>query len=46
MSVHEKIFEYDGAYECLKCGATWGALPGRDAQPPKECNPENKKVNK
>jgi hypothetical protein len=24
---HGKVFEYDGAFWCLDCGAQWGALP-------------------
>lgn len=26
---HERVFEYDGAFQCLNCHAEWGALPGK-----------------
>ncbi len=30
---HMDVFHYDGAYKCLKCGKTWGALPGYPTMP-------------
>lgn len=30
---HSRVFEHDGAYECLDCKATWGALPGSPTMP-------------
>lgn len=30
---HEKVFEYDGAFRCLRCHSAWGALPGKPKMP-------------
>lgn len=30
---HEKVFEYDGAFQCLDCEAQWGALSGSPKMP-------------
>lgn len=30
---HKRVFEYDGAFRCLDCGAEWGALPGHPVMP-------------
>ena len=30
---HQRVHEYDGAFECLDCGAQWGALPGNPKEP-------------
>ena len=30
---HQRVHEYDGAHECLDCGAQWGALPGNPKEP-------------
>lgn len=26
---HKRVFEYDGAFQCLDCRNQWGALPGK-----------------
>ena len=28
-----RVFEYDGAFQCLNCHAEWGALPGHPVMP-------------
>lgn len=30
---HLEAFEYDGAFQCLKCKKHWGALPGKPEMP-------------
>jgi len=30
---HALVYEYDGAVQCLHCGAQWGALPGNPTEP-------------
>lgn len=30
---HARVFEYDGAYQCLNCGGQWGALSGKPVMP-------------
>lgn len=30
---HKRVFEYDGAHECLDCKARWGAFPGNPQMP-------------
>jgi len=30
---HKKVAEYDGAYKCLDCQRSWGALPGHPVMP-------------
>ena len=37
--IHARVFEYDGAYECLACKARWGAFPGRPVMPDKCSTP-------
>jgi len=32
-SPHLPVFEYDGAFKCFDCGATWGALPDHPEMP-------------
>ncbi len=34
---HNNVCEYDGAYKCLDCKATWGALMDAPRDPPIEC---------
>ena len=34
---HHRTFEYDGAFACLDCGATWGAITNAPKFQPKEC---------
>ena len=38
MIVHKTVHEYDGAYKCLDCQKSWGALPGNPNEP-SECIP-------
>jgi hypothetical protein len=33
---HKDVFEYDGAFKCISCQKSWGALPGNPVQP-EEC---------
>jgi hypothetical protein len=33
MTNHKNISEYDGAFNCHDCGASWGALPGNPVEP-------------
>lgn len=30
---HKRVFDYDGSFRCLDCGAQWGALPGNPVEP-------------
>lgn len=30
---HKRVYEYDGAMNCLDCHALWGALPGKPEMP-------------
>lgn len=30
---HQRVFEYDGSFQCVKCQGQWGALPGNPAMP-------------
>lgn len=38
---HKKVFEYDGAFECKNCKASWGALTGAKPEPPEKCQTEH-----
>lgn len=35
---HARVFEYDGAFQCLVCKAKWGVLPGNPKMP-ERCAP-------
>ena len=30
---HARVYEYDGSFECIDCGAQWGALHGNPKEP-------------
>jgi hypothetical protein len=34
---HKRVFEYDGAFKCLNCHSSWGALSGAPRTPPDLC---------
>jgi NTP pyrophosphatase (non-canonical NTP hydrolase) len=36
--VHNRVYEYDGAFWCVHCDRQWGALPGSPTEPP-TCSP-------
>jgi len=31
-SPHKRVAHYDGAFKCLDCGSSWGALPGNPVE--------------
>lgn len=33
VGTHKEVWEYDGAFGCLKCKRKWGALPGKPVMP-------------
>lgn len=39
---HARVFEYDGAFQCLYCHGEWGALPGKPVMPALCVKPEPK----
>lgn len=38
VGTHKTVFEYDGAFQCQKCGQKWGALPGVSRDAPRTCS--------
>jgi len=37
VGTHENVHEYDGAFKCLDCQQSWGALTGKRKLPPLLC---------
>jgi len=33
VGAHSQVYEYDGAFKCLACQQSWGALPGNPKIP-------------